>query len=94
LNTDWRNTDFLTGMTTSYPYTAPMERPAYSNVAFTVFTIALERITGKTYAQLLDEFVVHPYGLKNTFPSPGNDSLAVIPPQESNWGTDYGLSTP
>ncbi|KEY73682.1 hypothetical protein S7711_07728 [Stachybotrys chartarum IBT 7711] len=86
--------DFLAGMTTSYPYTAPMERPAYSNVAFTVFTIALERITGKTYAQLLDEFVVHPYGLKNTFPSPGNDSLAVIPPQESNWGTDYGLSTP
>jgi hypothetical protein len=37
--------------------------------------------------------------MKSTFPSPGDDGLAVIPPLspqgvESSWGSDFGINTP
>ncbi|KAH7309804.1 beta-lactamase/transpeptidase-like protein [Stachybotrys elegans] len=94
LNSACTAQEFLAGMANSYPYAAPMERPAYSNIAFTILTLALERVTGKSYTQLIKEFVTEPLGMKNTFPSPGNDSQAIIPPGDSNWGTDYGIDTP
>ncbi|KAK5995364.1 Beta-lactamase-like protein [Cladobotryum mycophilum] len=94
LNKDCSPNDFLDGMLDSYPVTAPMERPAYSNVAFTIFIMALEEATGKNYSQMVDEFVVKPLDLKNTLPSPGDDKKAVIPPGESSWGADYGYNAP
>ncbi|KAF5543793.1 beta-lactamase 3 [Fusarium mexicanum] len=82
------------GMRGSYPQTVPNERPAYSNMAFVLLGMALEEYTGKTYAQLLEEIVSDPLEMKNTFPSPGDDGKAVIPPGDSSWGSDYKLNTP
>ena len=81
-------------MRNSYPVTAPNERPAYSNIAFTIIFMALENTTGKNYDQLLKELFVEPLELSNTMPSPGNDSQAVIPPGESTWGADYSFNAP
>lgn len=81
-------------MRESYPQTAPNERPAYSNMAFVLLGMALENYTGKTYAQLLEETVSDPLDMSNTFPSPGDDDEAVIPPGDSSWGSDYKLNTP
>ncbi|KAK7428306.1 hypothetical protein QQZ08_005203 [Neonectria magnoliae] len=81
-------------MTKSYPVTAPMERPAYSNAAFVILGMALEQFTGKNYTQLVQEIVSGPLDLRNTFPSPGDDDEAVIPPVDSSWGGDYGKNTP
>ena len=81
-------------MKTSYPQTTPNERPAYSNVAFVILGLALEEYTGKTYAQLLEEMVSGPLNMNNTFPSPGDDDKAVIPPGDSSWGSDYKLNAP
>jgi CubicO group peptidase (beta-lactamase class C family) len=81
-------------MKNSYPQTTPNERPAYSNTAFVILGMALEEYTGKTFAQLLEEFISIPLDMKNTFPSPGDDDQAVIPPGESSWGSDYKLNTP
>ncbi|CAM1502537.1 Fc.00g045210.m01.CDS01 [Cosmosporella sp. VM-42] len=82
----------LDGVIKDYPITVPMERPAYSNIAFTIFGMAHEEFTGKGYSQLVEVMVAKPLGLENTFPSPGNDQRAVIPPIESTWGADYGYS--
>ncbi|KAG5798521.1 hypothetical protein H9Q69_002409 [Fusarium xylarioides] len=94
LNKGCTGQEILSGMRDSYPQTTPNERPAYSNMAFVLLGMALEEYTGKTYAQLLEEIVSGPLDMKNTFPSPGDDDKAVIPPGENSWGSDYKLNTP
>ncbi len=71
-----------------------MERPAYSNVAFTLSGLAMESVTGKNFSDIIAELVAEPLGLSNTLTSPGSDDVAVIPPVENSWGTDYGLNAP
>ncbi|KAF9765487.1 hypothetical protein IL306_002220 [Fusarium sp. DS 682] len=91
----WRDdSEILSGMKESYPQTTPNERPAYSNMAFVILGMALEEHTGKNFSELIEHFVSGPLGMSSTFPSPGNDDKAVIPPGESSWGSDYKLITP
>ncbi|KAF5645138.1 beta-lactamase 3 [Fusarium sp. NRRL 52700] len=94
LNKGCAGQEILPGMKESYPQATPNERPAYSNMAFVLLSMALEEYTGKTYAQLLQETVSSPLGMKYTHPSPGLDDRAVIPPGDSSWGSDYKLNTP
>lgn len=77
-----------------YPTTAPMERLAYSSLAFNVLTLALQAKTGKTYRQLLSKYLPNELGMNSTYPSPGDDTRAVIPPGDNGWGTDYGYGAP
>lgn len=56
--------------------------------------MAIESVTGKNYTQLVDELFAQPFDLANTFPSPGDDKKAVIPPGENTWGSDYGFNAP
>ncbi|KAM5383845.1 hypothetical protein ACJZ2D_001834 [Fusarium nematophilum] len=86
--------EYLDGMIKSYPQAAPMERPAYSNMAYVILGMALEEFTGKNFTQLVEEMVSEPLGLKNTFPSPGDDDKALVPPGDSSWGADYKENTP
>ncbi|OAA35846.1 beta-lactamase family protein [Beauveria brongniartii RCEF 3172] len=86
--------DFISHMIGAHPMTAPMERPAYSNVAFNVLALALEAVTGKNYTQMVKKMFSTNLGMKNTLPSPGRDHKGVIPSVESNWGTDLGYSAP
>ena len=80
-------------MRKSYPVIAPMERPSYSNIAFVLLILALENATGRNFTQMVHDAYT-PFGMVDTFPSPGNDSKAVIPPGESSWGSDYGFNAP
>lgn len=84
----------LTGILMSNPTTLPMTRPAYSNIAFGLFILAVEKATGKNYTQLIRDLISEPLGLQNTFPSPGDTQKAVIPPVENSWGSDYGINAP
>ena len=81
-------------MVDSYPVTAVAKTPMYSNIAFSLIGLALKEATGKNYTQLLDELVAQPLGLSSTRESPGDDDLAVIPPGESSWGSDYSINAP
>lgn len=71
-----------------------MVRPVYSSVSFTLFIYALQAHTGKNYTELVKEYVTSPLGMPSTFPSPGDDDQAVIPPIENSWGSDYGDNAP
>ena len=77
-----------------YPIAAPNTRPVYSNIAFTIVAYAVEALTGKNYTEQLRDFLTGPLGMKSTIPSPGIDELAVIPPMENTWGSDYGEYAP
>ncbi|KAI8721586.1 Beta-lactamase domain-containing protein [Fusarium sp. LHS14.1] len=94
LNKGCSRQDYLTGMTTSYPQTAPNERPAYSNMAFVILGMALEEYTGKNFTHLVKDLVSDPLGLNSTLTSPGTSERAVIPPGQSSWGADYKENTP
>ncbi|CAI6024718.1 unnamed protein product [Clonostachys chloroleuca] len=94
LNGPCSQDDFLNGMRTQYPVTATNERPSYSNIAFTLMFMAVEAQTGKNYTQLVNEFIGEELGMTSTFPSPGDDEKAVIPPGESTWGGNYGFDAP
>ncbi|KAF6834601.1 beta-lactamase family protein [Colletotrichum plurivorum] len=86
--------ELLAGMLVLNPTTLPMSRPAYSNIAFSVFILAIEQATGKNYTQLIRELISEPLGLQNTFPSPGDTQNAVVPPVDNSWGSDYGINSP
>ncbi|KAM0550723.1 hypothetical protein ACHAPJ_008788 [Fusarium lateritium] len=94
LNKGCTRQDYLAGMTRSYSQTTPNERPAYSNMAFVVLGMALEEYTGKNFTQLLKETATGPLDMNSTYPSPGNDDKAVIPPGDSSWGADYKENIP
>ncbi|KAF6825860.1 beta-lactamase family protein [Colletotrichum musicola] len=94
LNDACTKDELLAGMLVSNPTTLPMSRPAYSNIAFSLFIFAVEQATGKNYTQLIRELISEPLGLRNTFPSPGDTQNAVIPPVANSWGSDYGINAP
>ncbi|KAK0707715.1 beta-lactamase/transpeptidase-like protein [Lasiosphaeris hirsuta] len=93
LNGGCSEEQLLSGLLKTYPIAAPQSRPVYSNIAFTLFTLALSAKANLSYAQLLGT-VTTPLNMTSTLPSPGADSLAVIPPVANSWGADYGFNAP
>ncbi|EFE44488.1 beta-lactamase, putative [Trichophyton verrucosum HKI 0517] len=87
--------ELLTELVDSHPVAEPYERPVYSQLSFTLFSLALANETGKDYAQMLEEQVIRPLSLRNTGFSPGEDKRAVIPNvEQQGWGADYGYNAP
>ncbi|OAL70091.1 hypothetical protein A7D00_5620 [Trichophyton violaceum] len=78
--------ELLTKLANSDPVAEPYERPVYSQLSFTLFSLALANDTGKDYAQMLEEQVIRPLNLRNTGVSPGEDKRAVIPNLSSRDG--------
>ncbi|KAI1653525.1 beta-lactamase/transpeptidase-like protein [Daldinia decipiens] len=85
---------FFNGISLFYPSLAPFQTPAYSNVAFQLLGYALETITGKTFQTLMEESVIKPLGLNNTFLKAPEDSRGIIPGDryETGWAFDIGES--
>jgi actin-related protein 6 len=69
-------------------------RPVYSQLSFTLYTLSLEKYTGKNYSELLEETIYDPLSLVNSGVSPGDTEKAAIPPGVSGWGSDYGFNAP
>lgn len=55
---------------------------------------ALETITGKTFQTLMEESVIKPLGLNNTFLKAPEDSRGIIPGDHytTGWAFDIGES--
>ncbi|KAK4211907.1 beta-lactamase-like protein 2 [Rhypophila decipiens] len=95
---------FLKGLLTLAPVSAPNTHPVYSNIAFTLLIYAVRAYTSPnaTYPQLLHDLVTAPLNMSNTFisgnlpPSGKNlSSQAVIPPVPNNFNaTTYGDDAP
>lgn len=94
LNTACTREQLLAGMLTSDAQAPPQARPVYSNIAYTILAFAIEAATGRDYATQLRDYLTTPLNMPSTIPSPGNDSLAVIPPIENTWGSPYGDNAP
>ncbi|KAI1799687.1 beta-lactamase/transpeptidase-like protein [Daldinia bambusicola] len=85
---------FFKGIGSFHPSLAPYQTPAYSNVAFQLLGYALETITGKAFQSLMQETVIKPLGLNNTFLKAPEDSRGIIPGDRyvTGWAFDIGES--
>lgn len=59
---------------------APGTGWAYSNPGYMLLKCIAEVVTGKTYADLLDRYIIQPLGLQQTFVPQGVEDLAVLAP--------------
>ncbi|KAI0538043.1 beta-lactamase/transpeptidase-like protein [Xylaria digitata] len=83
---------FFSGIEQFYPSFHPFTTPAYSNVAFQLLGYALEAITGKDFESLLEERILKPLDLNNTFLRAPEHARGVIPgdPDLTGWSFDLG----
>lgn len=78
------------------PSFAPSSTPTYSDLGFTLLAHIAERLTGRDFKDLMQEKVLGPLGLKNTFATTPSDSLGVIPGNRNTttWAGDLGEEWP
>lgn len=62
----WTRQEFVDAVLPEGLLFAPGEGWAYSNIGYMFVVDILERVTGRTFAQLLAQLVTHPLELKNT----------------------------
>jgi D-alanyl-D-alanine carboxypeptidase len=76
----WTRQQFLDAVIPHGLLFSPGDGWSYSNVGYMLLVDAIERITGRTFAQVLDEFVIAPLALRRTSTLEGiDDLLACVP---------------
>ncbi|KAI9745032.1 MAG: hypothetical protein M1818_001310 [Claussenomyces sp. TS43310] len=73
---------------------APNARSTYSNVAFSLLGLALEKATGKSYSEIVTSSILEPLGMNKTYLSKPKDSVGIIPYGPNDWATELGPDTP
>ncbi|PKS08161.1 hypothetical protein jhhlp_005437 [Lomentospora prolificans] len=94
LNLGCAKSQYIVGLKGAHPVSPPMQRPVYSNVAFTLLMYAVGAATDSTYTQVLYEFITGPLGMVNTYASPGLLNSSVVPPVNNSYGFWFGDATP
>lgn len=84
--------EFFSGFTNRHPVYPPSSSPIYSNSAYQILAYALESITGRSYASMLQEDLIEKLDLTGTsYAQPSNDALGVIPVSASYSGWDMNI---
>ncbi|KAI8631782.1 beta-lactamase/transpeptidase-like protein [Xylariaceae sp. FL1651] len=84
------------GLANTPPSFAPSQTPAYSNLGFQLLAYALENITKRSFAQMLQTDIIHKLGLNHTYyVQVPPHQLGVVPPgNELGWNYSLGESSP
>jgi hypothetical protein len=69
-------------------------KSTYSNVAFELLGLVLERVTKKTYEEYIDEAIFKPLEMSKSSISLPQDSAGVIPLNPHFWDVDEGIQSP
>ncbi|KAI1759370.1 beta-lactamase/transpeptidase-like protein [Hypoxylon sp. FL1150] len=86
---------FFSGLANVPPSFQPSWTAGYSNMAFQILAYALEAITQKPFATMLQEDVIDKLGLQRTFYTKPDDTLGVIPQGSGNqWAYSIGEASP
>ncbi|KAI0148619.1 beta-lactamase/transpeptidase-like protein [Xylariaceae sp. FL1272] len=89
-------TETFSGVANIPPSFSPSQTPAYSNLGYQLLAYALEGITNKTFAEMLQTDIIDKLDLNHTYyrTVPPN-SLGVIPPgTENGWNHSLGDASP
>lgn len=86
--------DLLKSVKSQAPVFAPNQKSTYSNVAFELLGVALERVAGQTYESYIDEAIFKPLKMSKSTLSLPSDDAGVIPLQPHYWDVDIGIQSP
>lgn len=86
--------DLLNVVKSQRPVFAPNIQSTYSNVAFELLGLVIERVTNKTYASYIEEAILKPLNMSKSTLSTPSDSAGVIPLQPHYWDVDAGIQSP
>lgn len=73
------------------PIYAPYTTPAYSNVAYDLLGLVIERASGQSYGDYVQKQIFEPLNMTRTFVTTPNNSVGFISKESNWWGTDMGL---
>ena len=79
-----------------YPSYPPWQTPTYSNVGYQLFVYALESMTGKPFVDILNDRIIKPLGLNNTYyeNAPASDGIIPGSLEDSYWYVNLGDADP
>lgn len=69
-------------------------KSTYSNVAFELLGLVLERVTSQTYKKYIDDAIFKPLNMSKSTLSLPPDSAGVIPLNPQYWDVDEGIQNP
>jgi CubicO group peptidase (beta-lactamase class C family) len=69
-------------------------RSTYSNVAFELLGLVLERVTGQTYEEYINDAIFKPLDMSKSTLSQPPDDAGVIPLGPQFWDVDEGIQSP
>lgn len=73
------------------PIFAPNQKSTYSNMAFILLGLALENVTGMSYADYIKSSIFEPLGMNRTSFDKPQDSVAVLPLENNFWDVNLGI---
>ncbi|RKL13042.1 hypothetical protein BFJ68_g7425 [Fusarium oxysporum] len=76
------------------PTFAPWGNPVYSNIAFFVMSLVIERVSGQSYEEFVQKNVLDVAGMKSTTYAKPDDSVGAIGPDDIFWNTSIGILSP
>jgi len=76
------------------PMFAPNQKSTYSNIAFELLGLVIEKVTGIPYAPYITEAIFKPLNMTRSSLSKPPDSHGVIPIGEQYWDVDEGVQNP
>ncbi|KAJ8115022.1 hypothetical protein OPT61_g3233 [Boeremia exigua] len=86
--------DLLNAVKSQIPVFAPNQQSTYSNVAFELLGVVLERVTGQDYRSYIENTIFKPLNMtKSTLFRP-SDKAGVIPSGDHYWDVDEGIQSP
>lgn len=76
------------------PIFAPNQQSTYSNVAFELLGVVLERVSGKSYRSYIEDTIFEPLNMSKSALTRPPDDAGVIPSGDHYWDVDEGIQTP
>ncbi|KAK5996694.1 Beta-lactamase-like protein sdnR [Cladobotryum mycophilum] len=87
--------EYFQGYIKRHPVFAPYAKALYSNAAYRILAYVIEAITKRSYADVLDQDVFKPLGMKHSSTDvPIIKGVGVIPDGEPDWYRDFGDEVP
>ncbi|KAF2621109.1 beta-lactamase/transpeptidase-like protein [Macroventuria anomochaeta] len=86
--------DLLGAVKSQIPIFAPNQQSTYSNVAFELLGIVLERVAGQDYRSYIEEAIFKSLDMSKSTLSVPPDEAGVIPSGDHYWDVDEGIQSP
>ena len=86
--------DLLDTIMTKEPLFPPNMQSTYSNTAFELLGLVIEKVTGVPYAEYITLAILEPLNMSNTSFAKPHDSAGAIPKGSNYWDVDEGVQIP